>query len=207
MPAPNNDVLVGLDINPAINLLPTAITSLGSITGGSGYTNGTYNGTALTGGSGTGATANITVAGGVVTVVTLVNKGTGYAAGNTLSATITGGAGFSIPAATVGYTGVTPLSLRTSGDIQIGGKLSIPTGSNKSAGTATLVSGTVTISNTLVTANSIIMLSYRNPSGTIGSQLAQGIIVAGTSFVVNSLDTSSTVITGDNNAFNWWIIN
>lgn len=206
-PSANNDVLVGLDINPTISLLPTKITSLGAKTAGSGYTNGTYTAQALTGGTGSGATATIVVASGAVSAVTLVSGGTGYTAGDALSASIPVGSGFSIPVATVGYTGVTPLSLRTSGDVQIGGKLSIPTGSNKSAGTATLVSGTVTISNTLVTANSIIMLSYRNPSGTTGTHLAQGTIVTGSSFVVNSLDTSSAVVTGDNNTFNWWIIN
>ena len=61
---------------------------------GSGYTNGTYNNTPLTGGAGTGATANITVAGGVVTAVVINGHGKNYAVGNTLSATITGGAGF-----------------------------------------------------------------------------------------------------------------
>lgn len=206
-PSANNDVLVGVDINPTISLLPTKITSLGPKTAGSGYTNGTYTAQALTGGTGSGATATIVVASGAISTVTLVSGGTGYTAGDTLSVSIPGGSGFSIPVATVGYTGVTSLSLRTSGDIQLGGKLSIPTGSNKSAGTATLVSGTVTISNSLVTANSIIMLSYRNPSGTTGTHLAQGAMVAGTSFVVNSLDTSSSVVTADNNTFNWWIIN
>lgn len=68
---------------------------------GSGYTNnGTYNGVALTGGSGSGATANITVAGNAVTQVVLVNKGTGYKAGDILSAAAatigTSGSGFAI---------------------------------------------------------------------------------------------------------------
>ena len=58
----------------------------GTITGGSGYTNGTYNGVALTGGDGSNATANITVSGNAVTAVTIVNQGSGYTTGNTLSA-------------------------------------------------------------------------------------------------------------------------
>jgi hypothetical protein len=62
--------------------------------GGSGYTNGTYLLKALTGGTGTGAVANITVAGGVVTVCTISSRGTGYTVGDFLSATIPGGAGF-----------------------------------------------------------------------------------------------------------------
>lgn len=46
---------------------------------GSGYTNGTYYNVALTGSAtGTGATANIVVAGGVVTSVTMFNHGSGY---------------------------------------------------------------------------------------------------------------------------------
>jgi hypothetical protein len=62
--------------------------------GGSGYTNGTYTNKALTGGSGTGATANITVAGGVVTAVVINGHGINYAVGNTLSASIPGGSSF-----------------------------------------------------------------------------------------------------------------
>jgi hypothetical protein len=77
------------------------IATLGTPTGGSGYTNGTYNNVLLQGGSGSGATANITVAGNVVTAVEVANSGSGYQAGNTLTATITGGTGFSVQVATV----------------------------------------------------------------------------------------------------------
>ena len=53
---------------------------------GSGYTNGTYYNVSLTGSvTGTGATANIVVAGGIVTSVTMVNKGSGYAVGDSLT--------------------------------------------------------------------------------------------------------------------------
>jgi hypothetical protein len=68
-----------------------------AIVGGTLYTNGSYVRVALTGGSGSGALANITVSGNSVTTVDLVYAGTGYAIGNTLSATIAGGSGFSIP--------------------------------------------------------------------------------------------------------------
>lgn len=63
---------------------------------GSGYTNGTYNSQALTGGSGTGATANFTVAGGVVTAVTIFNKGENYEVGDTLSAALPAGSNLAI---------------------------------------------------------------------------------------------------------------
>jgi hypothetical protein len=58
----------------------------GNITAGSGYTDGSYPATPLTGGTGTGATADITVSGGAVTVVTLNDAGIGYVAGDVLSA-------------------------------------------------------------------------------------------------------------------------
>jgi len=82
--------------NASGGILTATITNAGS-----GYTNGTYNNTVLTGGSGTGATANITVAGGVVTSVLINGHGTNYVVGDTLSATITGGAGFVLTVATL----------------------------------------------------------------------------------------------------------
>ncbi len=77
---------------------------LGTITGGSGGTAGTYGGVALTGGNGTNATANITVAGGTVTAVTILNPGAGYVVGDVLSAAtgnIGGTTGFSVPISSV----------------------------------------------------------------------------------------------------------
>ena len=77
------------NVNATGGILTATITNAGA-----GYTNGTYNNTPLTGGSGTGATANITVAGNVVTAVVINGHGINYVVGDTLSATITGGAGF-----------------------------------------------------------------------------------------------------------------
>jgi hypothetical protein len=77
---------------------------LGTITGGSNGTAGTYGGVPLTGGSGSGATANITVASGHVTAVAVLNPGSQYAVGDVLSAAsgnIGGTTGFSVPVATV----------------------------------------------------------------------------------------------------------
>jgi hypothetical protein len=84
------------NVNASGGILTATITNAGS-----SYTNGTYNNTPLTGGAGTGATANITVAGNVVTAVVINGHGTGYAVGNTLSATITGGSGFVLTVATL----------------------------------------------------------------------------------------------------------
>jgi len=84
------------NVNATGGILTATITNAGSA-----YTNGTYNNTPLTGGSGTGATANITVAGNVVTAVVINGHGTNYVIGNTLSATIAGGSGFVLTVATL----------------------------------------------------------------------------------------------------------
>jgi hypothetical protein len=88
------------------SIVQTPVATLGAITGGSAYTNGTYLNVALTGGVGSGAVANIVVSGGAVTSVTLTQGGSGYVIGNTLSAAAStiGGTGtlFSVPVATVG---------------------------------------------------------------------------------------------------------
>ena len=56
------------------------IGTLGSITGGSSYTNGTYTAVPLTGGSGSGALATVTVSGAAVTAVSCDGGGTGLCA-------------------------------------------------------------------------------------------------------------------------------
>lgn len=80
------------------------ILTLGTITGGSAYTNGTYTLVPLTGGSGTGAQATIVVAGNTVTTVTVTTVGNYYDVGDVLSATAASiggtGSGFSVPVAT-----------------------------------------------------------------------------------------------------------
>ena len=86
------------------SIIQNPVTALGAITGGSGYANGTYYNFPLTGGSGTGAIANIVVSGGAITSVSLINGGANYTVGNTLSANISGGILFSIPVTEVGNT-------------------------------------------------------------------------------------------------------
>jgi hypothetical protein len=80
--------------------MPTSASAVvnGSITAGSGYSNGTYLNVPLTGGAGVGAVAtSITVAGGIVTAVVLPTTGVGsnYVVGNSLTASnaFLGGAG------------------------------------------------------------------------------------------------------------------
>lgn len=84
------------------------ILTLNTLVGGTGYNlggSGSFPNVALTGGTGTGATADFTVASGVVTVATLNSSGLNYTVGDTLSAANVNlgnsGTGFSIKVATI----------------------------------------------------------------------------------------------------------
>ena len=111
----------------AIEFSGGPIATLGAIAApGSGYSDGNYPNTPLTGGSGRGALANITVTGGAVTAVILTDPGAhvtasgamGYLPGDQLSVGALGtgvGSGFAIPVATVAnsYAWVVPIGLST----------------------------------------------------------------------------------------------
>ena len=99
-----NDVVEGSDIpnNTTITAIQSSgIETIGAITPGSGYVDAVYTNVPLTGGSGAGATANITVSGGAVTAVTIFDPGAGYEVGDSLSASNTNlggsGSGFAVP--------------------------------------------------------------------------------------------------------------
>lgn len=87
------------------------INALTNLVGGSLYSDGPYTDVPLTGGSGAGATADVTVSGGAVTAVTIVLRGANYVIGDTLSADDAnlgggGGSGFSIDVDTIYAQGV-----------------------------------------------------------------------------------------------------
>jgi hypothetical protein len=79
------------------------ISILGTITGGTNYTNGLYQNTALSGGTGANAVADIMVVGGSIVSVTITNAGNFYVAGDVLTATLPGASagGFSVPVSSV----------------------------------------------------------------------------------------------------------
>jgi hypothetical protein len=82
------------------------VLTFNTLVGGAGYVAGVYVSVPLTGGTGTGAQANITVSGaGTVTGVVISAQGVGYTVGDVLSASNVNlggvGAGFSITVATV----------------------------------------------------------------------------------------------------------
>jgi hypothetical protein len=71
--------------------------------------------------------------------------------------------------------------------------IAIKSGTNQRAGNATLVAGTVTVNNTTVTANTIVLLTRKTSGGTIGTAITYT-VSAGTSFTINSdsiIDTST----------------
>lgn len=106
-----------------------------------------------------------------------------------------------------GITGIgavpTTDKLEVTGNISLmsaGNKIKIATGSNASVGTATLVTGTVTVATTAAATASKIFVTVVTPGGTQGF-LSVPTIVNGTSFTINS--TSGT----ETSTVNWWIVN
>jgi len=86
-------------------------------------------------------------------------------------------------------------------------KILIKTGSNSTIGTATLVAGTVTVSNTAVTANSYIRLQRKTASGTLLASAGYDYTVsAGTSFTITAKTTLNATETGDTSTIEWLII-
>lgn len=77
--------------------------------------------------------------------------------------------------------------------LTVGKNLIVPTGANKRAGNIALIAGTITVANTTVTADTLVMLTRKTAGGTIGTAITYTLFV-GTSFTINSdnpLDTST----------------
>ena len=100
-----------------------------------------------------------------------------------------------------------------SGGILMGAKISVTTGPNKSVNTAVLSAGTVTVSNTLVTASSRIFVQYAS-----GSALSLGVgnastgfyvstVTVGTSFVITAYTAAGIANPTDNSTVEYLIIN
>ena len=97
-----HDLLLQRGNVTAATLQSGAIATVTLTAGGTGYTNGTYSQQALTGGTGAGATADIVVAGGIVTSCVVRSPGSGYTAADALSCAVIGaGAGFVLTVATI----------------------------------------------------------------------------------------------------------
>lgn len=188
----NNNLAMGVS---ALTVLTTNVATLGAITAGSGYTNGTYTAVAMTPVSGatfvTYPTVTVVVAGGAVSSVTLVTAGQGASSAAatvlTVAAALIGGtgSGFSISVGSFA-TG----SNNTAIGYSAGSTLS--TGSNntivgyQAAASTTTVSNEITLGNGSVTAFRIPGLSITAAASalTIGSQFA----VTNTTSAVNYLN-------------------
>lgn len=112
--------------------------------GGSGYTNGTFTGVALTGGTGSGATANLTISGGVVTAATINAGGTGYTNGDVLQTS----------SSTIGSGGILTGSITTAGSAYTNGtytNVSLTGGAGTGAKATIVVSGGSVTSVTITT--------------------------------------------------------
>jgi hypothetical protein len=153
----------------------TSIRSLTGLTGGAGYTDGTYIGVGLTaavGFTGYNSSANVVVNSGSVTSVTVTSGGIGYQPGQSLTVLPgtfgTGGSGFLISVGSIGLTG-SGIQLRVTGTSVTEGLLAYNTqtssvnlytgitGGWNSFGTQTIIKGATSAADSfhLTTYNSI----------------------------------------------------
>jgi hypothetical protein len=127
-----HQVITGSNIptsTSVVAITTSNIKTVGAITGGSGYVNGSYANVTLTGGLGAGAKATIGVAGGIVTTVTVTARGAAYVVGDVLSATAASlggtGAGFAIPVTAI-YVQAIQMSAAATGTAAASLTFSIP---------------------------------------------------------------------------------
>lgn len=73
-----------------------AVNKVSITNAGTGYTDATYSYLTLTGGTGSGAKANVVISGGSAISVVITDRGTGYTVGDTLTATIPAGSNFQL---------------------------------------------------------------------------------------------------------------
>lgn len=70
--------------------------------------------------------------------------------------------------------------------------VAIASGANKHAGTFTLVAGTVTVSNTSITANSVVCCTVKTSGGTLGTGSPEIVINAGVGFTATGIATDTS---------------
>jgi hypothetical protein len=132
--------------------------TVGSITGGSNYTNGTYTNVSLTGGAGTGAKATIVVTSNAVSSVTITTKGSNYAVANSLSATSASiGSGINTLGTVTGgaaYTNGTYTTVSLTGGSGTGAKATIVVAGGKVTTVTITDRGRGYIASNIMSANS-----------------------------------------------------
>lgn len=127
------------------------------------------------------ATHGMTVVTRAATRVPLTAKGAVSQTANTFEVQNSGGT------VLTAFTSAGNLSLLT-----VGGFIQYKSGTGQRAGNATLVAGTVTVTNTTVTANTVIVLTRKTAGGTLGNLTYT--LSAGASFTISSTDVADTSV-------------
>ena len=169
----------------ALTSATTAVATFGSITAGSGYTNGTYTAVSMSAVSGatfvTYPTVTVVVSGGVVTTVTLVTGGVGASSTAatvlTVAAALIGGtgSGFSIPIATFATAAT-----------------------NTAVGYNSLASSTTATQNTAV-GNSAL---FANKTGQANTAVGNNALLANTTGAFNNALGSSALLSNTTGGYN-----
>jgi hypothetical protein len=126
----------------------------------------------------------------------LITAGTGNSRTLALQSTTSGGA------ATTFLTGNADQSVSFTDNAKIdtvGKTVLIKSGSNAKAGTFTLSSGAATVTNTSITANSVVCCTVKTSSGTLGTGTPEIVITAGTGFTATGVAT-------DNSTYNFVVL-
>lgn len=157
------------------------ISSLYGLQGGTNYTVGTHTNIPAVGGSGTGATLNLTVGvGGVVLTATINNPGTGYTPGDGLTVTTLGaGYGFAVFVGPIAAP-ITAIGVPTPGT-------GYTPGTYTGVATSTSGTGTGATLNVVVNASGQVTSAVLNAAGTgykVGDTLTSTAIGGGTDFTV-----------------------
>lgn len=168
-----------------------------SATGSKNIYIGTVNSNSLMGSATANGSRNITIGDSIMNFNNSANNQLNI--GNLIFGKNLDGIGRTISTGNIGIGISNPLEkLDVAGNIKASGTVSLP----NSSGTATLVSGTITVNTTYVKTGSRIYISVNTPGGTQGFLSApSGSIVNGVSFTINS--TSAT----DSSSINWLIVN
>ncbi len=162
---------LSLNADTTVDSLTSGIAAATTIVGGTGGTNGTYP-LVFTGGGGSGAAGTATIAGGVITAVTLTDLGTNYTSAPTITLSGGGGTGtvtsnfgssaiaLNTRTLTVAGTNVSPATFAgaisgTGGFIKNGPGTQTLSGTGTYSGATTVNNGTLVITGMINTTNAV----------------------------------------------------